>query len=281
MRTISGTTLHGSKFSLRVAKSLAFTTTFPHSSMIKISRLSLRLSLCASAVALGGVFAGTACAQTNVILNSGFEAGGYTSNGTGEPATLQDGNNIGAVPNFWTVDAAYTASNSNLQQGSNTNQGIVLPVYSGVYSGGSDGSVDGTHFWDGTTPDTSPVTLTQSFTLTSTSDLSGTFALGGRDPGAAAANTTITITGGPAGVFTPFTSANFSTTEGAWQVQNFSLSAVPAGTYLFSVNLAEQHNIDAVALIAVPVPEPSTCALMFGGGALAVGVLRRRKTTGF
>ena len=210
-----------------------------------------------------------------LLLNGGFES---------SAATLATGNNIGTVPSNWTIGTGYTASNSNQQKGASTSGAIVLNPYSGAYSANTSSGVDtasgGTNCWDGTgTANNAPVTLTQTFTLTTASNLAGSFAVGGRDANSNTVSTTVSFTGTTSTGAT-YTSPNEtgSTTNGVWTVKTFNLANVPAGNYTYSIVLADQQNIDAVALISSPAPEPSTWA-MLGLGAGALGVtLRRRRT---
>ena len=214
----------------------------------------------------------------NLILNSGFELGpgGVPFN---SPPDGSSANNIGVVPAFWTV----TGGVSNLQQGTAAGDGgVALAPFNGVYSGLANGA-GGNHFFDGTasTQADGRVTIFQAFTLSSVSDLSGTFALGIRDlpnPDRGALNSVLTIAStNPGSSFTPFTLTTSLTTAaaaGTWTVNNFSLAAVPAGSYTLSFNLADEQNIDAVALSAVP--EPSTWAMAIGG--LGTMLLLRRRS---
>lgn len=200
----------------------------------------------------------------NLIQNSGFEV---------NTSGLQNGNNIGVAPFAWFV----TNGTSNLQQGtSNGDGGVFLSPYDAAFSGGSDGAAGGTHFFDGThfnegTRD--PTTISQAFSISSASSLTGSFALGVRDAGGGSASTILTIASTSASSsFTPFTFTGVSTVEGAWRLNTFNVSAVPAGNYTLSFNLPDSQNLDAVRLSTVP--EPSTWVMV--AGALGVLLLVRR-----
>ena len=226
-------------------------------------------------LAVGVSFCALEARAQNLILNSGFELG---PGGTpfDSPPGGGSGNNIGVVPAFWTV----TGGLSNLQQGTATGDGgVTLAPYSGTYSG-LNNAAGGNHFFDGVSnPTSSPVTISQSFSIASVTDLSGTFALGIRDadPSRLGQTSVLTIASTvPGSSFTPFTFTTSPTTQaagGTWTVNTFSLAAVPAGSYTLSFSLADSQNLDAVAITAVP--EPATWAMALGG--LGTMLLFRRR----
>ena len=209
-----------------------------------------------------------------LLLNGGFES---------STTTLATGNNIGTVPSNWAVGTGYTASNSNQQKGASTSGAITLQPYSGTYSAdtsttsGTTGG--GTNCWDGTgTTNNAPVTLTQTFNLTVASNIAGSFAIGGRDTNSNTFTSTVSFTGTTtAGATYTSPTESGSTTNGVWTVKTFNLTNVPAGSYTYSIVLADAHNVDAVALVSTAVPEPSTWAMLLGGlGLLGVGQRVRR-----
>ena len=213
----------------------------------------------------------------NLIRDGGFELG---PGGTpfDSPPGGGSSNNIGVVPAFWVV----TGGLSNLQQGTAAGDGgVALAPYNGAYSGLADGA-GGNHFFDGTasTQQDGRVTITQAFTISSVTPVSGTFALGVRDlpnPSRGLGFSVLTIASSdPGSTFAPFTLNTAPVTAaaaGTWTVNNFSLAAVPAGNYTISFNLADGENLDAVAITAVP--EPSTWAMALGG--LGTMLLFRRR----
>ncbi len=213
-----------------------------------------------------------------LLLNGGFETPPL---GT----TLATGNNIGVVPDKWTIGTSYTASNSNQQKGASTSGAITLQPYNGAFSAdtstvsGTTGG--GTNFWDGTgTTNNTPVTLTQAFTLSTASNIAGTFAVGGRDTNSNTVSTTISFTGttSTGGTYTS-PSETGSTTNGVWTVKSFNLTNVPAGNYTYSIVLADFQNIDGASLVSSAVPEPSAWAMMVGGFGLLIGMQRLRRSS--
>ena len=230
------------------------------------------------ALAVGVSFCALEARAQNLILNSGFELG-PAGTPFDSPPGGGSGNNIGVVPASWTVAPGL----SNLQQGTAAGDGgVTLAPFNGIYSGLANGA-GGNHFFDGVSnPTSSPVTISQSFSIASVTALSGTFALGIRDadPSRLGQTSVLTIAStAPGSSFTPFTFTTSPTTQaagGTWTVNTFSLAAVPAGSYTLSFSLADSQNIDAVALVSSPIPEPSTWAMAIGG--LGVMLLLRRRS---
>ena len=239
------------------------------------------------------LLAGSPAHAANLLLNGGFES---------STSGLSDGNNINKTgqPVGWTV----VSGESNVQQGPATGSGFTtanLSPFSGAYSGGTttgttasyNQSTDtgGNHFFDGTVDVNGYTTITQTFTLATGTNLSGSYALGIRDSGGSQAGTAANFTAGTtsridiySGSGTSGTSllasygdtskANASGTANAgWEVNAFAVNNVPAGTYTFRVTLAGSQNIDAINL----VPEPSTWSLL-GVGAGLLGLTLRRRT---
>lgn len=233
-----------------------------------------------------------ASATLNLLLNGGFE-----SNTSG----LSNGNNINQTgqPAGWTV----VSGESNVQQGAAQGTGFSsanLAPYNGAYSGGAttgttathnqNTDTGGNHFFDGTVDVNGYTTITQTFTLATGTNLSGSYALGIRDSGGNQAGTAANFVAGNtsridiyAGTGTTGTSiltsygdtlstgATGSANPG-WEVNSFAVNNVSAGTYTFRIELAGSQNIDAVNL----VPEPSSCALL-GLGAGLLGLISRRR----
>ncbi len=229
-------------------------------------------------------------ATVNLLLNGGFENG----NGT----AFANGTNPGVTVPGW----ALISGNTDIQQGSATGTGFALPnlaPFNGAYSGGSTATgatanqntdTGGNHFFDGTNDVNGFTIITQTFTLTATTNLSGSYALGIRDTGGNQAGTVANFTAGNtsridiyAGTGTTgtnvLTSYGDTTATGAalsanpgWEINSFAANNLAAGTYTFRVELAGTQNIDAVNL----VPEPSTWALT-GLGVVGMGVLVMRR----
>ena len=226
-------------------------------------------------------------AQTGVDL---LENGGFEYMATG----LANGNNLKDVPTGWTV----TAGEANWQQGAATGTGFSsanLAPYTGPYSGGattttynSNTDTAGNHFFDGTVNNSADYTIiTQTFTLSAPTTLTGSFALGVRDAGGSEAGTAAnaahtsridifnssnvdvaTVYGDTLTV--PATGA----TNAGWEVNQYSVPTLAAGLYTFQVSLYDTQNIDAITL----VPEPGTWALLGVGAGLMGLTLRRRAT---
>ena len=242
----------------------------------------MKLTAAACAILLTAAACAPSAGAAELLLNGGFES---VVSGT----TLATGNNIGVVPANWTMGAGYPASDSNQQKGASSSgsgtTAVTLNPYSGTYSAdtsttsGTTGG--GTNCWDGTgTTNNAPVTLTQTFTLSTAANLAGSFAVGGRDFGSNTVTTTVSFTGttSTGGTYTSPTESG-STTNGVWTVKTFNLTNVPAGSYTYSIVLADQQNIDAVSLISTAVPEPSTWAMMLGGHGL-LGLVQRVRRAG-
>ena len=251
-----------------------------------MKRTSLTTLLCSAAL----FAASPAHAAIDLLLNGGFE------NGT---STFATGNNIGVTVPAWTL----VSGNTNVQQGPATGTGFStpnLPVYNGAFSGGvttgttasSNQTTDtgGNHFFDGTNDSNGFTTITQTFTLSTGTNLSGSYALGVRDTGGNVAGTATNFNNGTTSRIDILNSSNVAVytsygdllTPGAtgsanpgWEVNNMAIGVLPAGTYTFRVTLAGAQNIDAINV----VPEPSAWATLgLGLVGTAVVTLRRRRT---
>ncbi len=251
-----------------------------------MKRASFTTLLCTAAL----FAASPAHAAIDLLLNGGFE------NGTSAFVT---GNNIGVAVPAWTL----VSGNTNVQQGAAQGTGFSsanLPVYNGAFSGGittgttasrnQTTDTGGNHFFDGTNDVNGYTTITQSFTLSTGTSLTGSYALGYRDTGGNVAGTLANfnngttsrvdiLNGAGTAVYTSYgdlASPGSSTSANpGWEVNNMAIGVLAAGTYTFRVTLAGTQNIDAINL----VPEPSTWAALGLGLAGTVLVTRRRRRT--
>ncbi len=204
----------------------------------------------------------------NLILNGGFES---------PLAPNNNGNNIGTLPDSWTVSTSATGaqttadSNSlaNLARGTATGNGnITLNPYEGAQA------LDGV----GVT-----IVVYQDFTPTVNSLYNIQIAFGGRDNDSSSGAGSFYQIGTVANsTFTPIaglTSATVNPTPGNWVFNNTTPSFVfQAGTtYRFAITLGNPDHVDAV--VVAPVPEPSSLAAAgLGAGLLGwLGCKRHRK----
>ncbi len=263
-------------------------------------------SIVAAASALCCLATARAQTGTDLLQNGGFEY---------QTSTYTAGNNT-VTPSGWTL----VSGGANVQQGAatGTNAGTNLNPYNGAYSGGtnttqfnSNTDTGGTHFFDGTNDVNNFSVISQSFTLTQTTTLSGSFELGARDGATAAGLFTAAIAAGAGQSGTSSGTTNNTTTSyiqiltgtgtggaavpinfgaasvttyygdtskiavGNWELNPFTANNLAAGTYTLQVHTYASQNFDSIALAAVP--EPSTWALL--GVSTAVGglALRRRR----
>lgn len=198
-------------------------------------------------------FAPSSSAQTNLIVNGGFESL------TNPPAltTTADGDYYRLEPDGTWLDGW----NAVLVSGT-TGLGVVPAIYRGI------SAASGAHYL---IFETSGIQLTQTISLEG--GTSYVFSFDAARETASATSFTLGLTDGSDAIL----NETFSVTTGAgvWDTYTYEFTAANTADYTLSFQrISRRAAIDNVSLTAVP--EPAMYAALLGAGALGFAVWRRR-----